>query len=56
MKSFLALGAFALLLTSPLAAQDVYRLSDQITAPKPLNAPKPSYTPAARQNRIEGTV
>lgn len=56
MKRLLASGLFALVLTSPIAAQDVYRLNDQITPPKPLVTPKPSYTPAARQKRIEGFV
>lgn len=56
MRKFLAFSVFALLATSPMAAQDVYRMSDQITAPKPLTVPKASYTPAARQKRIEGTV
>ena len=56
MKRLLASGLFALLLTSPIAAQDVYRLNDQITPPKPLVTPKPFYTPAAREKRVEGTV
>ena len=56
MKKFLAFSVFALLATSPMAAQDVYRMSDQITAPKPLNVPKPFYPPAAKQKRIEGFV
>jgi protein TonB len=56
MKRLLASAAFALLVASPSAAQDVYRLNDQITPPKPLVTPKPFYTPAAMQKRIEGTV
>ena len=54
MKGFLALGVFAVLFTSPAAAQDVYRISDQITAPKPLVVPKPPYTAAAMLKRIQG--
>ena len=56
MNRFLAFGVFGLLATSPIAAQDVYRMSDQISAPKPLNSPKPFYTPAALKRRVEGTV
>jgi protein TonB len=56
MKKFVAFGVFALLCTGPIAAQDVYRISDQITAPKPLNSPKPFYPPAALEKRVEGTV
>jgi TonB family protein len=51
------IGLFALLFTSPLAAQDlVYRVSDQVTAPKALTTAKPPYTPAAMLKRIEGFV
>ena len=56
MKSFLAFGVFALLFTSPIAAQDVYRLSDQITPPKPVVTPGARYTQAAMLKRIEGVV
>ena len=56
MKSLMAFGVFALLCTSPIAAQDVYRVTDQITPPKPLVTPKPLYTPAAMLKRLEGFV
>jgi protein TonB len=56
MKKFLALGVFALLCTSPIAAQDVYRLSDQITPPKPVLTPGARYPPSAMSKRIEGVV
>ena len=49
-------GLFALLLTSPVAAQDVYHISDQVTAPKPLVVLKPHYTPAAMLKRLSGDV
>ena|SRR5688572_15902712 len=56
MRKLLIAGLFALLLTSPVAAQDVYRISDQVTAPKPLVVPKPRYTQAAMLKRISGDV
>ena len=49
-------GLFALLLTTPVAAQDVYRISEQVTAPKVLVSPLPLYTPAAMLKRISGAV
>ena len=50
-------GVFALLLTSPVAAQDlVYRVSHQVTAPKVLVAAKPFYTPAMMLRRVQGSV
>ena len=56
MLRVLTVGVFAFLFTSPLAAQDVYRVSEQVTAPKALVTPKPRYTPAAMLKRIEGFV
>jgi len=56
MRKLLIAGLFALVLTSPVAAQDVYRISDQVTAPKPLVTPKPRYTKAAMLKRISGVV
>lgn len=56
MKTFVAFGVFALLCAGPIAAQDVYRLNDQITPPKPLVTPRPVYSPNAKQKRIEGMV
>jgi TonB family protein len=56
MLRFLTIGAFALLFTSQAAAQDVYRVSEDVTAPKVLVLAKPAYTPKAMLKRIEGTV
>lgn len=49
-------GLFVLLLAGPVTAQDVYRISDQVTAPKALVTPKPLYTPAAMLKRLSGEV
>jgi protein TonB len=57
MRKLWIVGLFALLLTGSIAAQDlVYRVSDQVTAPKVLSTAKPPYTPTAMLKRIEGTV
>ena len=57
MRKLWIAGLFALLLTGSLAAQDlVYRVSDQVIAPKVLSAAKPPYTQAAMLKRIEGAV
>src|SRR6476469_3183887 len=56
MKRLLTAALFAVLFAIPTAAQDVYRVSDQVTAPKILVAAKPPYTPAAMLKRIEGVV
>jgi TonB family protein len=39
-----------------LAAQDVYRVSEQVTAPKPVTVPMPAYTKAAMLKRLSGIV
>lgn len=50
-------GLFALLFTAPIAAQDVYRMSPQITAPKAVvTTPMPRRTRAAAEKGIEGDV
>ena len=51
-----ALGFFAVLFTTPLAAQDVYRVSDQVTAPKVLVPARPPYTAEAMLKRKAGVV
>ena len=56
MRKLLIAGSFALLFTSPVAAQDVYRISAQVTAPKVLVSPKPQYTQATGIRRISGDV
>jgi TonB family protein len=56
MHRSLTVGLFALLFASPVAAQDVYRMSEQVTAPKVLVSPKPRYTQAAMLKRISGDV
>jgi TonB family protein len=54
MLRLLAFGVFACLFTSPLAAQDVYRISDRVSAPTPLTALKPDYTSTVMKRRIDG--
>jgi hypothetical protein len=50
-------GLFALLFTGPIAAQDVYRMSPQIAAPKAVvMTPMPRHTRAAIEKRIDGVV
>jgi TonB family protein len=39
----------------PLAGQDVYLPSDQVTAPKVIKGVKPEYTSEAMLRRIQGT-
>jgi TonB family protein len=56
MRNLWTAVVFALPFVSPLAAQDVYRISDQVTAPKALEIPKPRYTKAALLKRLEGNV
>lgn len=40
----------------PLAGQDVYLPSDQVTAPKVIKSPAPAYTADAMARRIQGVV
>lgn len=60
--AFAAFGTVALVLVLGLgmkrwsATSRVYELSDRITAPVPILAPKPHYTEAARQAKIQGVV
>jgi len=49
-------GLLIVSLSLPLAAQDVYRVSNQITAPKVTSSPQPEYTPEGLLRRIQGTV
>ena len=56
MQRLLSAGLFALLFTSPIAAQDVYRVSEQVTAPKKLSMPKLVYTEEAARKAITGMV
>ena len=59
MKLGVAVACVALFLAVPLAAQDVYLPSDQVTTPKLITGGKPTYTSEAMRARIsgiEGTV
>jgi TonB family protein len=57
MSSLWIVGLFALLVASPIVAQDlVYRAGPQITEPKALVMPAPKYTQAAMLRRISGNV
>ena len=47
-------GLCALLFTGTIAAQDVYRVSDQVTAPQTLTVPKPTYTATVMRKMAEG--
>ena len=49
-----ALGLAALVFTSPIAAQDVYRVSDQVTAPQAVVPPRPQYNAAVMMSRTAG--
>jgi protein TonB len=53
---FPLVGVFAFLSTSWLAAQDVYRVSDQIAAPTLVEVPKPTYLPMLVMRGISGVV
>ena len=55
-RLFSLVGLFALLSTSLIASQDVYRVSDQVTAPKIVEMPKPAYLPMLTTRGIGGVV
>jgi periplasmic protein TonB len=57
MRMRLAAASFLVVsLSLPLSAQDVYHVSNQVTAPKVTSSPQPEYTPDGRLRRIQGTV
>jgi TonB family protein len=41
---------------APLAAQEVYKIGNGVSAPVPIRQVKPDYTPEAQAQRIEGAV
>ena len=57
MRRFTGLAAvIAVLVTTGLSAQQVYRTGDGVTLPVPVKQVKAGYTTAAQEARIEGTV
>ena len=57
MRMRLAVAGFLVVsLSLPLAAQDVYRVSNRVTAPKVTSSSEPEYTSEAMLRRIQGTV
>ena len=51
-----AAGFVVVSLSLPLAAQDVYRVTNQVTAPTMISSSEPEYTSDALTRRIQGTV
>ena len=49
-------GCLVVSLSLPLVAQDVYRVSDQITAPKVAEIPKPRYSATTMRAKVNGLV
>ena len=57
MPRLLMSSLFALLLASPIAAQDVYRFgAEHVTAPKVLEMANPAYPASARALGIQGVI
>ena len=56
MQRLFMVGLLALLFTGPIAAQDVYRISEQITAPEIAEMAKPRYAVVPRVKQLEGVV
>ena len=54
MRNLWIAGLLALVVTGPAAAQDVYRVSERVTAPQALAMNLPLYTPEAMLSRIKG--
>ena len=52
----LTVGLLALVFTNPAAAQDVYRVTDRVTAPRIAELAKPRYSMMARVKEIKGVV
>jgi TonB family protein len=52
----LSVAILSLAMLAPLSAQGPYRVGGGVTAPKPITKVEASYTPEAKQARIEGSV
>ena len=56
MLRLMTVGVLALVFTNPAAAQDVYRVSERVTAPRIVELAKPRYSSTAQLKQIHGVV